>query len=272
MPTEKDTQKIIDEQMNRIPNEVKEAILSVDYDKKLQEITKNQKLLIDQAAKLAIETSLVLIGLVPITDYVANLEKNLELSSEKAESIAAEVNEKIFKNIRKHLEEMDEKMLIDDSMIPPDGVGGISSTNNRFLKKGEEAPRFTNSNEMALNRDQILNEIENPLATDKRVGAIDFTTPKVAPSKLPAAPSFPQFKTGVQPETKSTAVEIRPTQELEILPEEKVKDISIGVLEAKMSGITVVPQQIVTAKPETKLPEVKKRPSDGTDPYRESVI
>ena len=71
---DEETQKIVMEQMKNLPSDVREAILSVDYKIKLQEITKRQRLMIDQAGKLEMETTLVVIGLEPLADFVENIQ------------------------------------------------------------------------------------------------------------------------------------------------------------------------------------------------------
>ena len=50
------------------------------------------------------------------------------------------------------------------------------------------------------------------------------------------------------------------------------KEIPADIVKTKMTTPTIISQQIVEAKPEVKLPEVKKKPSSGVDPYREPLI
>lgn len=282
MTREKTSQEIVAEQIKKLPNAVREAILSVDYNKNLQEITKRQRLLIDQADKLEAETSLVMLGLAPITDYVSNLEKNLELAPARAKEVATDVNESIFKKIRASLEKMDEDMLSPDSKLLP---------SDEEDKEEMEVPvRFTNSNEADLNRDQILNEIENPNAIAGGDRTMDFTQP---PVKTPAVTNqVPVNSEKTSP--ASTELEIRPSQELEIAPLVPVTKIKTDLLTTKMTSTNIVSQQVVGNKPEPKpvtvnnsepkvlenevIPEVKPkvvvkmRPSDGVDPYREPLI
>ncbi len=239
-----ETQKIIAEQMKKLPEDVKQAIISVDYKTKLQEITKKQKLLIDQAAKLEMETTLVMIGLEPMTDYIDNLQREMELPPVRAKEVAMDVNELIFKPIRVSLQKMNEE-----------------------LKPTEEkVTKFTNTNEEGLNRDQILKEIEDPTTINKGDQTMTFSTP--VPVSIPNPPQ------NIIP-VNTTDIEIRPTKEIEIIPGQEVKDItksvSTDILTAKMTDTTVVPEQIVSVKPEIKLPEIKKKPSSGVDPYREEI-
>ena len=104
-----ETQKTIDEQIARIPTDVREAIISVDYKTKLVEITKRQRLLIDQAGKLEMETTLVMIGLEPLADFIANIQREMGLNTIRAKEVAMDVSENIFKPIRESLYKMNQE-------------------------------------------------------------------------------------------------------------------------------------------------------------------
>ncbi len=261
----KNTREQLKEQINNLPADVREAIISVDYQTKLQEITKRQKLLIDQASKLEMETTLVMIGLEPLSDFIGNLQRELSIPDTRAKEIAVDVSESIFKPIRESLHSMNTDYENEES---------------EQEKNAEPmAPKFTNSNEANLNRDQILREIENPdmiAEGDQMMNLDKVSTPAV----------MPKTQAIETPLRQGSAVQVRPEQEIEIVPGQKVKDISQennpNILESKMTNSTITSQQIVNAKPETKLPEIsarrseiggeKKRPSSGVDPYREPIM
>lgn len=223
---DQETQKIIAEQMKKLPKDVVEAIISVDYKTKLVEITHRQKLLIDQAGKLEMETTLVMIGLEPLSDFIANIEREMAVNNIRAKEIAMDVSENIFKPIRDSLQKMNTDM-----------EGGEEGEGEEKINE-PEVTKFTNSNETDLNRDQILDEIENPVMNHAPV---------------------------------STEVEIRPAQELETIPGQRVKDIPTNIVEAKMTGTTNITKQVVNIKTETKLPEVTPK-AQRVDPYREPLL
>lgn len=225
-----ETQKIIVEQMRILPADVKQAILSVDYKTKLQEITRRQKLLIDEAGKFEMETTLVMIGLETLADYMGNLQRELKVSPIRAKEIAIDASENIFKPIRESLRAMNEQMQkAEEAQANPPAM----TTQNQPPVNPEEAN---------LNRNQILDEIENPI-----------------PNHTPSTAT-----------TTGTKIEIRPKQELETLPREIVKDITPDIVTAKMTDTTVVNQQVIEAKPTVKLPDVPKR-IGKIDPYREPI-
>jgi restriction endonuclease len=232
---DEESQKIIEEQMKKLPEDVKQAIISVDYKTRLQEITQRQKLLIDKAWKLEMETTLVMIGLEPITDYIDNLQREMELPLVRAREVAMDVDEHIFKPIRVSLQKMNEELKSAEEKVP-NGA--------------------TASEEIDLDRNQVLNEIENP-------GMIRDGNQSM------------NFKPEVPKQAKTTTIEIKPAQEIETVPGQGVKDVArstdMDILTAKMTGATTTSQQIINTKPESKLPEIKKRPFSGVDPYREEI-
>jgi hypothetical protein len=232
---DEESQKIIEEQMKKLPEDVKQAIISVDYKTRLQEITQRQKLLIDQAGKLEMETTLVMIGLEPLSDYMDNIQREMELPPVRAKEVAMDVDEHIFKPIRVSLQNMNEGLKPAEKKVP-NGA--------------------TASEEIDLDRNQVLNEIENPEMIRDGNQSMNFK---------PEAPK----------QAGTTAIEIKPAQEIETIPGQGVKDVArstdMDILTAKMTGATTTSQQIINTKPESKLPEIKKRPFSGVDPYRESL-
>jgi restriction endonuclease len=236
---DQETEKIIADQMKKLPKDIVAAIVSVDYKTKLQEITKRQRLLIDQAGKLEMETTLVMIGLEPLADYVANLERELGVPVMQAKQIAGDVSEHIFKPIRESLQAMNQAVEDEE----------IEREQNRILGQGEipkvAVPTTTDDN---LDRDQILNEIEDPSLIEgekkREIETLDETP----------------YQQDIKVETPVEKVEKK---------EEAPKP---NIFETKMAGMTITSQQIVDATPEIKLPAIeKKRPSGGVDPYREEI-
>ncbi len=244
MDQDNETQKIIAEQMKVLPKDLVNAIISVDYKTKLQEITKRQRLLIDQAGKLEMETTLVMIGLEPLADYTNNLQRELGVTSVRAREIAMDVSENIFKPIRSSLQKMNTEQEDEENF---NGRNDIETTDKEQ----------TIATETDLDRDQILNEIENPsiIGQEKKIASEDLSiwTPK--------------------------EIETLPGQEVR-----EVKNIPVikpDLVQAKMTGTTFAPKQVVDIKSDSKLPEIparpsaeggeKKRPSSGVDPYREEI-
>jgi hypothetical protein len=189
-----------------------------------------------------------MIGLEPLADYVENLQRELEVSLIQAREIALDISENIFKPIRESLQEMNDKIDSEEENIGPNDTETETTEDN-------------SSNEINLDRNQILNEIENPETIGGGTGTMNFS--KNIPVKIE--------------ENKITTVTTKKPQDIEIIPGQVVKDVTKNttsdLLKDKMTGTTITPQQIVNVKAETKLPEIeKKRPTSGVDAYREPLI
>ncbi len=92
-----------------LPGELKEAILSVDTSKAIQEIGKKHGLAIDKLGVLADETSAVMLGFERADDFISNLARQLGVAGEKAAKIGEEINAAIFSKIRSSLREIQER-------------------------------------------------------------------------------------------------------------------------------------------------------------------
>ncbi|MEZ4103109.1 MAG: hypothetical protein R3B55_00875 [Candidatus Paceibacterota bacterium] len=88
--------KLIEEQMQKIPAEVREAIKSSDWERTIFNIGREHKMHIDDIDILSIETILTMIGLEHPKDYPENLQKRIGLNDEQLMSIVDEVNQRLF--------------------------------------------------------------------------------------------------------------------------------------------------------------------------------
>jgi len=107
--------------IKNLPLELRRAIFSIDYPQKLQEIVKNNKLMIDQAGKLEAETTLVIVGIEPMDKYVNNLISHAGLSNIQASIVAHDVNESIFKNIRDSLKKINDQIKAIENQVATQG-------------------------------------------------------------------------------------------------------------------------------------------------------
>jgi len=106
---DENTKKIIEEQLEKLPKDIRDAILSADLPEKFKTIANKHKLRIDQGGTLETETMLVMLGLEHPDDYTSNLKKEAGMSDEEAEKIAEEVSRTIFLPIRASLQKLHEE-------------------------------------------------------------------------------------------------------------------------------------------------------------------
>lgn len=111
------TQKqLIEEQMKRIPAEVREAISASDWERTVFNIGRAHKLHIDDIDVLSVETILTMIGLEHPKDFNENLQKRTGIKNDTLYEIVDEINERLFSKIRRALQEHYEKVATGEIM------------------------------------------------------------------------------------------------------------------------------------------------------------
>jgi len=106
-----------------LPDDIKEAILSVELPDKIQTIASNNSLMLDQASELADEIGLYMIGLTKQRDFVKNISIKLNINKDLAEKVSIDVSNEIFSPIRSSLQEIqsneEESVIAEPEPVPP---------------------------------------------------------------------------------------------------------------------------------------------------------
>lgn len=89
-----------------LPEDLKNAMFSVETSDIIQSISKKHNLHIDQMGELAAETGLVLLGLTRPENYIKNLGNRLNIDLKQAREIAMEVNIEIFSKVKESLKKI----------------------------------------------------------------------------------------------------------------------------------------------------------------------
>ncbi len=104
-----DTEQIIKERLEVLPEEIKMAIKSTDLAVKFNAISEKHSLLLDKNAILQNETMFVMLGLESTNDFVRNIERELDISRNEAVAITMDINKEIFDPLRSSLQKMQEE-------------------------------------------------------------------------------------------------------------------------------------------------------------------
>lgn len=250
-----DDQKDFKDYVETLPPEIKQAIYSIDYPQKLQEIVKNNKLMIDQAGKLEAETTLVMAGLEPMDSYVRNLQTNVGLSSIQASVVAHDVNETIFKGIRDALKKINDEIAEEEKIISEK----VETPTKEEIVSGIEKPSTINEPMISItslpSNSNIKPEIHPEMAKEGieiRVNKLPEVAPKVNPPTITSSPLKAQ---------EPIHINISPVT---------------NIVEAKLTTPVAVPKENILVTDNTKLPEKSqpvvsqtKTDKPAGDPYRE---
>ncbi|KKQ28017.1 MAG: hypothetical protein US45_C0055G0009 [Candidatus Nomurabacteria bacterium GW2011_GWA1_37_20] len=164
---DEDIIKTIKEKFDSLPESIQEMILSTHYQETLIEIGKQYQLNVEQLGILERETTLVMMGLTPTTNFEAELTRELHVDTVKGSQVVKDINEKIFLKIRELLklmntpvgetpsvEETENTQKNDTEVLNSAGIGIIP-----------EKLELGTSEKPAENREDILEKIEKPEET-----------------------------------------------------------------------------------------------------------
>jgi len=162
MDDEEQLKQKMQEQFLKLPKPVREAITSVDVEKKLRELEDTGKLHIDQWDLLENEVMLTLLGFQRPEDLEKNIQKEVGIAPEIAHALAEKISTIVFEPIRQELERQ---------LTHPDAKTETQS-------------------DIEASRTQILGSSENSAALPIAPSTPLPTTPTI-PSVAPATPPQP---------------------------------------------------------------------------------
>jgi glucose-6-phosphate-specific signal transduction histidine kinase len=110
------TQQEIQDQFNRLPTEIQDAINASELPDKIGVIGKKYSLHTDQLGELVDEIGLVILGLRRSSDFVGDVIERMSISSKDANSIAQDVHDSIFSSIKSHLQNVERQRTDDADM------------------------------------------------------------------------------------------------------------------------------------------------------------
>ncbi|MEK7184731.1 MAG: hypothetical protein AAB683_01170 [Patescibacteria group bacterium] len=193
-----------------LPQELKDAITSIELPEKIDSISKKYSLMLDKVSELSDEVVLFMLGLTKQNNFVANISRRLDISNKIAINLSKDINTEIFdpirsslqqiqsnsdnnaQNIEKNTESKETKIQIKKinpvitsvpTYITPvkidKDISNIEKIGDFTIEKEMERPidSRAETNE-SMNRNSILKEIEHPESING-VSMIDhlLTTP-----------------------------------------------------------------------------------------------
>lgn len=136
------TEEQISQMYDNLPEDLKEAVFSVDMNDVVEKIGRGHQLNIDKIGDLANETGMVMLGVTHPNEFIGNLTDRLEVDKEKARAIGGEINEQIFKKVRESLRKIHNMREEEEEQKVADVGHSVSNITE------------------TVNRSDILNEIE----------------------------------------------------------------------------------------------------------------
>lgn len=198
-------EKQIRDAYQNLPEIVKKAIADSNWADEVGRIGKKFNLRLDQTAALENNVTLIMLGLLSVTEFVANFKSDMDINVEDIQKgIISDLEKNIFAKIRAALVEETsptQKPEV-DSPAPsaPDPINheplSISIPQEQTIL--EPDPIATVAPESIESRDEILSQIENPIKTETQlikktpVSAPDVVPTVSAPLTAPIAHTQPK--------------------------------------------------------------------------------
>jgi hypothetical protein len=136
---------------NKIPEQIESLAASAKIFDDCEKVGKKFSLHIDQIGELDSQVRQVLYGQTKSSDFITNIQENLEINHDLAEKIAAEINKEIFETVKNELQKETSESTINNL----EQMGGFS------IEKSDSAQEEKDT-VVAGDRTTILNSLENP--------------------------------------------------------------------------------------------------------------
>lgn len=219
---------------DKLPQEIKDVVASLEVSNRIWKIGENHKLHIDKIGIMHDLARDVMMGIVASKNFVQGLQDELEISALDAASLARDIDDEIFRPIKA-------------TMIKIYGDGAPLKPSSSLVQFYEEEEEHHN-----IDKDVILREIENPVAPVVRKEEVKImaleTAEEVEEQKEMARLSSPAASTnGGQEKKVSVNTDVNTEKKIEInteIPKATIPNISMldKIASLKLSQTTVMPK------------------------------
>jgi hypothetical protein len=251
------TAEQITEKFEKLPEDLKAALASADFEKSMQVIGGKYGLHVDTLGLLMTETNMLMLGFTHPNDFVQKVKDHLGLPEDKVTDIVGDINDLILRPIKDSLMKIhSEPAEYQQEALPAEAPRPFTQEEIDALIKGEpkEAELETGPTD---NLQQTLDVKEEEVL---RKTGIEFEGMES---------HFEEDKLLEEKKEREKIVEMRPVQA------EPANPVSVtlerNVIEEKMSGAFRLPPEIS----EQTLPNISKTAEverhQAIDPYRETT-
>lgn len=171
------------EKFNKLPQDIKDAILNVNTSEIINSICGKYKLNVTKAGEVADETGLVMLGITHPKDFISNIAKRLEVDNMTASKIGQDVNEQIFSKVREslknlhNLQDETQTLSVSSGVTSTPGVnsvsGGIPIETKEEIKSTLEKDETVHTPEVP----SIIMGVKTPSVFEEKTNSGVFRTP-----------------------------------------------------------------------------------------------
>lgn len=246
------TKQQLEAQYEKLPSVLKDALFSADVAEKMFEIGKKHGLTLEKTGFAAEETGFVILGLLPPRAFATSLSKRLDITADKAQAIASDINHQIFFPLREILKTT-RQIEISQGAIRSEEA----AVSGRPAASAPSAPAGP-----ALTPTPIIPVVPKQMTPPAPQSTAPVTMPPPRPAAAPTAPLPPQTPPALQ----------RPAPTRETPPSPARPMTSAPVILEPLKPLPPMPAGIMTQwsdmkeAEKMKPPEKPKIPSPPAEP------
>ena len=185
-----ETEKIIKEQMGKLPDEIRNLFTEPELGNKILNIGKKNGIVnIEQLGTFQTETNLMMLGLVHPDEYPNELKNQLKIDDMKVDNIVNDINTQILSGIREKLKEVYEKT--DETL---DTIKESEEPSLKNLETREEMLKTIETPDLFAEKELPApqKEEEHPILAQKLSGSFQIPTTETNHFLKNIQPSSPQ--------------------------------------------------------------------------------
>lgn len=239
-----DIKKEMQTRFELLPEEIQKVITSSEYQMKLFEIAKKNKLTYEQLGTIEMETTMVLLGMTKPDDFRDEVQVELKLNDPEIESLVKDISDVVFVPVREALKQVYEKKAISEA--PRGAEAKPTDTGTQILAKAGisiESNTETKAPANIESRLDAISGIENPPKSEPMI---------LNPIKQTPAPTMPV------PPAPSV---------MKNMPTPPVAPNTGNIIGDKLGGIVSAPKKETTYTPTPPVNPAQK----NNDPYKEPL-
>ena len=264
-----DVKKEIRTRYELLPEDIKQAIMDDNYQMKLFEIGKANKLTYEELGSLEMETTMVLLGMTRPTEFRDELQLELKKNDAEIDALVTVVNEQVFTPIRASLDRVyaakkDPADYIPESITTGFVAKPVAQTPAPMQTASSILLKPENTTVPTATTPKPITPVAAPSLTAQEKSVLENTgvvireTAPITPASPMTMPSRNDLMKGIENPTKAPSagfVSDRLKASTPVVPAAKVTDYTV----AKPQTPAVPAQPFVPAAPK------------GPDPYREPL-
>lgn len=187
-----ETDKLIDEQFNKLPAKLQTVIKAIPWKSMINEISLLKSMDLEKVAAIEQETMFVIYGFESPNDYIQNMMREAQIDEETATTIAEAVNEKIFKEISNRVSDEEKK----ERMMPQESKEDAMRRLSQRMGNVPKVPEIMPPNLPMIEKGETVHDVPHiePTAVAPESTKLEPTNPKPDQSKPVSAPHYPGGK------------------------------------------------------------------------------